>query len=141
MPKPDFQTLKKQLLRAGVAPRHVRRSVAELGDHFDDLVDAALDRGMDRRSAERDALRELGDLEHIADAINARPELRCWARQYPRVAAVFYPLACVAVLPAVPVIVGVVHAPLLARWATCIFLSGLVTAAMLLVLHLSLTLT
>jgi hypothetical protein len=71
----------------------------------------------------------------------ARPELRSWAWQHPRLAMAVYPLACVAVLPVVPLIAGVVNAPVLARWAGCAVLSGLVTAAMLLVLQLVITLT
>ena len=32
-----FPELRERLLRAGVAPRHVRRYLNELGDHFTDL--------------------------------------------------------------------------------------------------------
>ena len=52
-----------------------------------------------------------------------------------------YSVACIAVLPAVPLIAGVVNAPALARWIGCAFLSGLVTATMLLVMQLVITLT
>ena len=38
MPQPRFERLSERLLHAGIAPRHVRRYVRELGDHFDDLV-------------------------------------------------------------------------------------------------------
>jgi hypothetical protein len=47
MPQPRFDRLSERLLRAGIAPRHVRRYVRELSDHFDDLCEM-------RRGAARD---------------------------------------------------------------------------------------
>lgn len=141
MSRPDFDQLRNRLLRSGVAPRHVRRTVEELGAHFDDLVDEALDNGTDRARAERQASEQLGDIDVLADAACARPELRSWAADYPRIAVVVYPLACLAVLPAVPFLAGIANASDVARWIACALLSGLVTATMLLVLQLSITLT
>ncbi len=141
MPRPDFDRLAVELRRAGVADRHVRRATVELRDHFDDLVDDALCEGHARAEAERMAAERLGKLDTIADSIRAQPELRCWAFRWPRVALVVYPLACVAALPAAPVIAGLRNAPILGRWAACLVLSGLATASMLLILQLSITLT
>lgn len=141
MHRPDFARLRADLLRAGVAPRHVNRAVLELGEHYDDLVEEAVAAGADRDGAERQARRELGSLDRIAAEIAARPELRGWAWQHPRLAIVLYPIACMAVLPVVPLIAGVANAPALARWIGCAFLSGLVTASMLLVMQLVITLT
>ncbi len=141
MRRPDFGEFRGRLLRLGVAPRNVRRVVLELTDHYDDLVDDAVAAGMPSADAERQAHKELGDLGMIATEIAARPELRGWAWQHPRLALVFYPIACVAVLPAVPLIAGVAHAPAVARWAGGVLLGGLVTATMLLVLQLVITLT
>ena len=50
-------------------------------------------------------------------------------------------MACVAVLPAVPLIAGIANASALGRWMACAILGGLVTATMLLVLQLLITLT
>ena len=141
MSRPDLGRLPARLLRSGVAPRHVQRTVAELDAHFDDLVDEALGNGSDRARAECRAIKQLGDIELLADVVCARPELRSWAANYPRIAIVIYPLACLAVLPAVPLIAGVANASHLARWIACALLSGIVTAAILLVLQLSITLT
>jgi hypothetical protein len=137
VPRPDLAALEHDLLRFGMTPRHVRRTVDELDAHFDDLVEAAAATGRDRDGAERHALRQLGEMRDIAAAARARPELRGWAYRFPRLALVVYPLSCVAVLPAVPVIAGVAHAVNLARWAACIVLGGFVTAAILLVLQLT----
>lgn len=141
MPAPDFAAMQSRLLRSGVSPHHVERTLLELRDHFDDLVDAAKDGGADRRTAEQLAIEELGDLDDISAAICERGELRSWAADYPRLALVVYPLACAAMLPAVPVIVGVANASYVGRWLGCALVSALVTASILLVLQLSITLT
>ena len=141
MPRPDFEGFRAVLLRTGVAPRNVQRAVLELSEHYDDLVEEAVAGGLARSDAERRARVELGDLDVIAADIVARPELRSWAWHHPKLAVVVYPLACVAVLPAVPLMAGIANAPALARWAGCALLSGLVTAVMLLVLQLVITLT
>ena len=141
MPRPDFEQFARNLRRAGIAERHVRRAELELRDHFDDLVEGAIQDGNDQAGAESWAANQLGDLATVGEAIRERPELRTWAFRWPRLALVCYPLACVAALPAAPVIAGVQNAPLLARWAACLFLGGLVTATILLVLQLSITLT
>ncbi len=141
MPRPDFEQFARDLRRAGIADKHVRRAELELSEHFDDLVEDAILHGHDRREAESYAAESLGDLSFVEEAIRAQPEMKAWPFRWPRLALVFYPLACVAALPAAPVIVGVQNAPIVARWATCLLLGGLVTATMLLVLQLSITLT
>jgi len=141
MPRPNLAELQKDLLRAGIAPRHVRRTVGELTDHFEDLIDHALIDGVDLDTAQLRALDDLGDLGDVARAMRLQPELRSWAFRFPRVAAVVYPLTCVVLLPAAPVFIGAAHANYLARWAVCLFLSGVVTAAMFLMLQMAITLT
>lgn len=140
MPRLDLSELQNELLRSGVAPRHVRRTVCELSDHFEDLVDNALADGIGRDAAQERALLELGNLCDVAAAIRSQPELRSWAFRLPYLALIVYPLTCVALLPAVPVMAGVAHAGYLARWAACIVLSGIVTAAIFLFMQLSIAL-
>jgi hypothetical protein len=70
-----FEDLREKLLMAGVAPRHVRRYLAELKDHLDDL------RG--ETGSEEAALARLGSLEDLAKPILARPELRSLTARYP----------------------------------------------------------
>ena len=141
MPRPDFDALRDELRRSGIAPRDIGRTVAELRDHYDDLVDAALARGDHRDAAEYEALSQLGEMPVLAQAFAARRELKIWAYRYPRVALVVYPLAFLAALPAAPILSGVAHAPQLARWGMSIFLGGLITATTMLVLQLSIALS
>ena len=80
MPRPDFGALQAQLLRSGLSPRHVRRTITELDEHFDDLVDAAVAKGAGVHAAERQALQVLADVHEIAAVIDARPEMRSFIR-------------------------------------------------------------
>ncbi|MCH7834112.1 MAG: hypothetical protein IH911_03430 [Proteobacteria bacterium] len=141
MPRPDFGSLQAQLLRSGLSPRHVRRTITELDEHFDDLVDEAVANGACVYASEQQALQDLGDVHRIAAVIGERPELRSWAFHHPRIAVLLYPLVCLAVLPAVPLIAGVTNAVYLGRWMACAALSGVVTASIMLFLQLSFALT
>jgi len=140
MPRLKLDELRNGLLRSGVSPRHVRRTVTELGDHFEDLVENALDSGADPEAARARALSDLGDLRDIAMAVRDQPELRSWAYRFPHIALVVYPITCLALLPAVPIVAGVTHAGSLARWMMCIILGGVVTAGIFLLMQLSITL-
>jgi len=140
MRSPDFRSVQSRLLQTGIAPRHARRSVDELRDHYADLVDEAMAAGALLSDAQSQALDRLGDPEDFIAGMQACRELRTWAYRYPRVAVVLYPLACLAALPAVPVIAGLARAPQLARWGMSLLLAGLFTAAMMLVLQLSIAL-
>lgn len=133
----DFNELATRLLKNGIAPRHAHRTVNEIRDHYDDLVDAAVDDGAASRVARQQATHELGSMDDFVAEMSARRELKTWAFRYPRTALVIYPLACLAALPAAPVIAGVANASLLARWGASLLAAGVFTAALLLVLQLS----
>jgi uncharacterized membrane protein len=137
----NLANLRKELLRSGVAPRHVRRTISELTDHYDDLVEESLGEGASRLEARTHAAQQLGDPGDIAAAVRARPELRSWAFRFPRVAAFIYPLTFMVLLPAAPVFLGYAYANYVARWVACLLLSALVTATMFLFLQLAITLT
>lgn len=140
MPRPDFRRLQRELRAIGMASNGIRRTISELGDHFDDIVEHAVQDGMDRPAAEAAAIEQLGPLQEIAIEARRHPELRGWAYRFPRLALVVYPITCLALLPAVPVFAGIANVAQLARWMACMFVSGLVTAAIMLVLQLSIVL-
>lgn len=137
MREPDFNDLAARLLQSGIATRHAHRTVNEIRDHYDDLVDAAVDAGATSREARSMAAQQLGDMDELVAQMGARRELKSWAFRYPWAAIVVYPLACLAVLPAMPVYAGIANAPLLVRWGTSLLAAGLFTGALLLVLQLS----
>jgi hypothetical protein len=139
VPVPDFDTFRQSLLAAGIAAGFADRTVTELEDHFEDLVDAGCAEGLARPEAERRAALALGGFDVLAAAVRRQPELRSWAWQWPRVAYVVYPLACLAALPMIPISAGIDRAAEIGRWLGGIVLSALVTATMFLVLQLSIS--
>lgn len=101
--RPRFDDVKERLLRSGVAPRHVRRYIGELGDHFDDLVGEAMAGGMTRGGAEKNARARLGRDHDLAKVMLERPELRSWSTCYPWAVFVLGP----AVLPLTALVAAV----------------------------------
>jgi hypothetical protein len=91
-----FDELREHLLRAGIAPRHVRRYIAELRDHFDDLVREEIVGGAARNLAETRALARLGHDDDLAGAMLSRPELRSLTSRYPWAVFGLGPIAMLA---------------------------------------------
>jgi hypothetical protein len=87
-----FATLRERLLREGVAPKHVRRTVAELEAHRQDIVAELLARGVPAEQANADARARLGSDDTLAASVLARPELRSWARKRPWAAFTIVPV-------------------------------------------------
>lgn len=141
MPDPGFDRLEARLLRSGIARRHVVRAVAELRDHFEDLEIEAAELGLHPAAAAKLASKRIGTIELIANQYLERTELKCWIYRCPQLARVIFPLVYVILLPSIPIVAGIQNAPVIAKWCACLLLSGLVTATMLLVMQLSITLT
>jgi hypothetical protein len=78
-----FDKLRERLLRAGIAPRHVKRYVAELRDHFDDLVREGSGEGLTRNEAGEVARNRIGSEDALADVMLSRPELRSVTARFP----------------------------------------------------------
>ena len=78
-----FDELRERLLRAGIGPRHVRRYVTELKDHFDDLVREEIANGAPRNAAEAKARARLGNDNDLAEVMLARTDLRSIMARYP----------------------------------------------------------
>jgi hypothetical protein len=75
--------LRERLLCAGVAPRHVRRYLTELREHWSDLTAEEERAGRNRAEAEAVALARLGRVDDLARNIIERPELRSWTARAP----------------------------------------------------------
>lgn len=133
--------LRDHLLDSGVAPRHVIRIISELSDHHQDLELEALDHGYQAEEANAQATKRIGAPTTIALHVLERPELRCWAHRYPRLARLVLPVVYVAMLPLAPVYAGIANAPAIVRWCSCLFLSALVTAVMLLFMQISIAIS
>lgn len=92
-----FAGLSRRLLRAGIAPRHVKRLLAELEAHFADLVAELRSTGLSQAESESQAAVRLGTEDVLAANIIARPELQSWARQWPWLAFALLPLLALPV--------------------------------------------
>ena len=78
-----FSELRERLLRAGVAPRHVRRYLAELADHLADLRAEEERAGRSRADAESAALIRLGGTDDLARAMIERRQFQSWCARAP----------------------------------------------------------
>ena len=82
MPRP-FNQLRERLLRAGVAPRHVRRYLAELADHLADLKSEEQQAGRSPQEAESAALARLGSMDDLARAMIEQRHFQAWSARAP----------------------------------------------------------
>ena len=80
---PSFSNLTGRLLSGGVAPRHVRRTIVELQEHYTDLHDDALKRGLSPQDSDEEALSRLGKEDDLIAEVLSKQELRSWASRYP----------------------------------------------------------
>jgi hypothetical protein len=78
-----FDELRERLLRDGIAPRRVRRYIAELEDHLNEL--------RTEEGSEAAALARLGSAEELAKPMLHRPEFRSWTARAPWAAMVLGP--------------------------------------------------
>jgi hypothetical protein len=93
----DLDQFVQALLRGGVAPKVIGRTVEELRDHYDDLCES---------QTPDEARRQLGSLEEIAADLIARKELQSWSARWPWLMYILLPVAgviCAIVLGAVSV--------------------------------------
>lgn len=95
MPK-FFSELRERLLRAGVAPRHVRRYLNELRDHYADLKAEEMRAGRGAADAESAALARLGGLDDLARAMVEQRQFQSWCARAPWVLFGLTPLALLA---------------------------------------------
>lgn len=82
MAKP-FNELRECLLRAGVAPRHVRRYLTELNEHLADLRAEEQRAGRSQADAESAALTRLGAMDDLAKAMTAQHQFQSWSVRAP----------------------------------------------------------
>lgn len=79
----DFAALRERLLAAGTAPRHVRRYLRELEEHFDDLKAMQEERGYFGEDRDARARALLGDDEELAEAMLTQRRFRSLAARAP----------------------------------------------------------
>ena len=93
-----FPELRERLLRAGIAPRHVRRYLAELTDHLADLTTEEQARGLSPAAAHAAALARLGTPDTLTQAALTQPNARSLTARAPWAVFSLTPLALLAAL-------------------------------------------
>lgn len=91
-----FSELRERLLRAGVAPRHVRRYLRELADHLADLTAEEERAGRSPTDAHFAALRRLGEMGDLAKAMIDQCQFQSWSARAPWAAFGLAPLFSLA---------------------------------------------
>src|ERR1700759_2269966 len=93
-----FEAVTEQLLKGGVAPRHVRRYVRELDEHLDDLTAQQRASGYDSEDAAIRARARLGDDTELAQAMLEQPGMRSWPARLPWLVFLLLPPVATAVV-------------------------------------------
>jgi len=78
-----FDSVAERLLKGGVAPRHVRRYIRELEDHFSELTTQLHRSGCEIKEVQLQARARLGDDAELASAMLELPQLRTWSARIP----------------------------------------------------------
>ena len=117
MREQPLESLRLELLRSGVVPFYVDRTIEELEDHYADLESAALSSGSSAEEAARHAREALGDQRALVAAIVTRPELLTFSTRWPRLCHCLHSAAAIGALPGVPLLYCIEHRPELARWS------------------------
>ncbi len=140
MPRPDFDALGRQLLRAGVAPRHVARAIIELREHVEDIESELIARGATPVAAASRAAERIGAIDSIKDRYLDQPDLKRWSHRHPQLARCIASAEYALLWPAIPVSAMAAAAPAIARWCACLLLSAAVTAGLMLGMQLTISL-
>jgi hypothetical protein len=127
----QLEALRLELLRGGVAPHYVARTILELDEHRQDLERDSLAAGLTAEAAASAALTRLGDAQAIAAAVLAQPELRVWSYRWPRAAWCLRSAATVIAIPGRPVIYCIDRSGEIARWATALGTATLLVGTLL----------
>ena len=80
----NWHNLQLTLLRGGVAPKYVRRTIKELQQHHSDLVQELLNSGLNHDEALIKANHEIGTEQTIAREVLTKQELMSWAHRFPK---------------------------------------------------------
>ena len=105
----QFDQFREKLLRAGVAPRHVRRYLTELNEHMADLIQIQHGTGYTGEDAVARARAALGNDNDLAQAMISRRGVKSWSAKAPWLVFTLFPFLTVLLLVLLTlVIIGLV---------------------------------
>src|SRR3954467_9718326 len=97
-----FELIAEQLLKGGVAPRHVRRYISELDDHLAQSTAQLHRGGCDIEDARLQARARLGDDAQLVSAMLDVPGIRAWSARLPWLVFAAIPPAMTFILFVIP---------------------------------------
>lgn len=99
---PDrLESMREDLLRAGLSPAHVQRYLRELAEHREDIVEHLVSSGTAPETARAEADRRLGSNDALLLPMLANRRFRSLAARWPVLAYLALPLLCQLALVAV----------------------------------------
>ncbi len=128
----SFGALGRRLLKAGIAPRYVSRTIRELKDHEADLISEAVSAGCAFDQAQSEAKQRLGDETLIVASIAARRELHV---RFKRVNWWLYRLRSALIPHEEDLFDSSPYGTGLARWGISACFSGMITFTLLFTLQ------
>lgn len=131
----QLESLRLELLKRGVTPFYVDRTIVEVGEHYDDLESAALAAGQTPADAAGTAAAAIGKESELVTAILARSELLTFSTRWPRVAHCLHSAAAIGALPGVPLMFCIEHRPELARWGAAVGVAATLMSSVLAALN------
>jgi hypothetical protein len=108
----SFASLREQLLRGGIAPRHVKRYLRELSEHLADLTEAQRRTGLGEDEAATHARAALGPDADLADAMIRQRDFRAFSARFPWAVFGIMPLAVLLLAAFLQIILFVILAHL-----------------------------
>jgi len=88
----NLERMRIELLRGGVSPKFVKRSLIELDTHFQDLKDQAMNDGFSEEEADEKAGATIGSENILIKEILNKKELKTWSWRYPKMLYIFGPI-------------------------------------------------
>jgi hypothetical protein len=111
-----FEALRERLLKGGIAPRHIRRYLRELEEHYADLYAAQREAGLNEADAAMVARAQLGEDENLANAMLEQRDFRALSARFPWAVFPLAPPLVAAIGFAVPVLLLAVLSRLYRFW-------------------------
>jgi hypothetical protein len=99
-----FEALRERLLQGGIAPRHVRRYLRELEEHYADLYAAQRQAGFEPEDADVRARARLGDDENLAQAMLEQRDFRSISARFPWLVFTLLPPVSMLLVIVVPLL-------------------------------------
>jgi hypothetical protein len=111
-----FEALRERLLQGGIAPRHVRRYLRELEEHYADLYAAQREAGFEPKDADIRARALLGEDENLAQAMLQQRDFRSISARFPWLVFPLAPLPAVIAGLALPLLLLIGLSKLYGFW-------------------------